>query len=108
MLASRGLVLQIGGGTTGALPCWILRTFRLQNQGGTRSAGTASHFAPIAVRFPGSLALVAQLKNRHKRFLRDIHIAHRLHALFALFLLLEELALSRDVATITLGNNILA
>ena len=49
--------------------------------------------------------LVAELQYRHKRFLRDFNIAHRLHALLAFLLLFEELTLSRDISTVTLGNH---
>ena len=52
--------------------------------------------------------LVAELQDRHKRFLWDFNIAHRLHALRAFLLLFEELALSRDISSVTLGNHIFA
>jgi len=56
--------------------------------------------------FVGLLSsLVAELQYRHKRFLWDFNIAHRLHALLAFLLLFEELALSRDISSVTLGNH---
>src|ERR1700688_3285000 len=41
-------------------------------------------------------------------FLRDLHAAHALHALFAFLLLLHELALAADVATVSLGDHVFA
>ena len=49
--------------------------------------------------------LITELQYRHKRFLRDFNIAHRLHALLAFLLFFEELALSRDTSSVTLGNH---
>ena len=40
--------------------------------------------------------------------LGDFDAAHGLHALLALFLLLEELALSRDVTAVALGSDVFA
>src|SRR3954470_10717533 len=48
------------------------------------------------------------LQHREKRLLRNLHRSHLLHALLSLLLLLEELALARDVAAVALGKNILA
>src|SRR3954465_8730176 len=44
--------------------------------------------------------LVGDLQHRQKRFLRNLDRADLLHALLALFLLLEELALSRDITAV--------
>ena len=48
------------------------------------------------------------LKNREKRLLRNLDRPHLLHSLFSFLLLLEQLALSRDVAAVALGENVLA
>src|SRR5687767_6129054 len=48
-----------------------------------------------------------QPQHRHERFLRDLHVAHALHLLLALGLLLQELALARDVAAIALRQHVL-
>src|SRR5687767_8632596 len=52
-------------------------------------------------------ASVVDLQDRQKRFLRNLDRAHLLHALLPLFLLLEELALSRDVAAVALREHVL-
>src|SRR5436189_4331837 len=48
------------------------------------------------------------LENREKRLLRNLDRAHLLHSLLSLFLLLEEFALSRDVAAVAFGENVFA
>src|SRR5574338_427537 len=48
------------------------------------------------------------LQHRQKRFLRDLDRAHLLHPLLSLLLLLEELALPRDVAAVALREHVLA
>src|SRR6201999_2801875 len=50
----------------------------------------------------------ADLQDREEGLLRDIDLADPLHALLALFLLVEELALTADVATVALGDDVLA
>src|SRR5438309_1166250 len=47
-------------------------------------------------------------QDRHERLLGDLHIAHPLHPLLAFLLLLQQLALARDVAAVALGDHILA
>ena len=54
------------------------------------------------------LQLFVHLENRQECFLRDLDRADGLHALLALFLLLEQLALTRDIAAVALGKNVLA
>src|SRR5262245_20160623 len=48
------------------------------------------------------------LEEGQERLLGDVHPADLLHALLALLLLLEELALARDVAAVALGEDVLA
>src|SRR5262249_7531715 len=48
------------------------------------------------------------LEQSKKRFLRDFHPSHLLHPLLAFLLLLEELALARDVATVAFRGDVLA
>src|SRR5262245_61016201 len=52
-------------------------------------------------------ATVAAAKHRKERLLGDLHAAHPLHALLALSLLLEQLPLARDIATVALGEDVL-
>jgi len=52
--------------------------------------------------------LFADLQHCEEGFLRDIDLADALHALLALFLLVEQLALTRDVAAVALGDHVLA
>src|SRR6188768_550196 len=54
-----------------------------------------------------SAALLPDLEHRQERLLRDLHLADALHALLAFFLLLEQLALARDVATVALREHVL-
>src|SRR5918992_1542049 len=49
-----------------------------------------------------------QLEHREERLLRHLHAAHLLHALLAFLLLLEQLALARDVAAVALRDHVLA
>src|SRR5207247_3278167 len=57
---------------------------------------------------PRSRARPSALEHREKRLLGDLDAAHLLHALLAFLLLLEQLALARDVAAIALGGDVLA
>src|SRR5690606_13093154 len=52
--------------------------------------------------------LVVHLEDRQEGFLRDLDPADLLHALLAFLLLLEALLLARAVATIALGQDVLA
>ena len=51
---------------------------------------------------------VVNLQNGHECFLGHIDVSDALHALLAFFLLFKKLALAADVATVALGQNILA
>jgi hypothetical protein len=51
---------------------------------------------------------IPALQDRHERFLRDVDAADALHALLALFLLLQQLALARDVAAVAFGGDVFA
>src|SRR4030095_3398817 len=52
--------------------------------------------------------LVVDFEDCKKRLLRNLYFADSLHTLLALFLLLQQLALSGDVAPIALGDHVLA
>src|SRR5690606_9958073 len=52
--------------------------------------------------------LVVHLEHRQERFLRDLDATDLLHPLLALLLFLEELLLAADVATVALGQHVLA
>src|SRR5690242_6973613 len=51
---------------------------------------------------------LAHPQHRQECFLRDLDRADPLHPLLALFLLLEQLALPGDVATVALGEDVLS
>src|SRR5215210_7952181 len=51
---------------------------------------------------------VPELEHREERLLRHLDAADLLHALLAFLLLLEQLALARDVAAVALGDHVLA
>src|SRR5437867_3673502 len=53
-------------------------------------------------------SLFARPEDGEEGLLRDLHAADALHALLARLLLLEELALPRDVAAVTLREHVLA
>src|SRR5580704_9188060 len=55
----------------------------------------------------GALLLV-HLEHGHEGLLGNLHVAHPFHAALALALLLEQLALSRDVPAVAFGKHILA
>ena len=55
-----------------------------------------------------AMDLLVHLEDRHKRLLRDLDRSDGLHTLLALFLLLEQLALTRDIAAVALSKNVLA
>src|SRR6476659_10000737 len=52
--------------------------------------------------------LLVEAEDGHEGFLRDVHVADALHALLAFGLLLEELALSADVAAVAFREDVLA
>src|SRR3954467_551938 len=54
------------------------------------------------------LRALVQVEHGQKCLLRDLDTAHGLHALLALLLLLEQLALARDVAAVALREHVLA
>jgi hypothetical protein len=53
-------------------------------------------------------ASTIHLQRRNERLLRDIHLAELPHLLLAFLLLLQKLALSRDVAAVAFCGNVLA
>src|SRR5260370_30386644 len=53
-------------------------------------------------------AALVKLEHRHERFLRNLDGPHPLHSSLAFLLLFEQLALSRHVAPITLGQDVLS
>src|SRR4029077_4412929 len=58
--------------------------------------------------FPGTLLPRPRLEHGEEGLLRDLDRAHHLHPLLAFLLLLEQLALARDVAAVALGGDVLA
>src|SRR4249919_14171 len=87
---------------------------------GTPDPGTpgnpSRHSMPVQndrlghLRFPGPpfRLLIVHLQNRQEGLLRNLHAAYLLHSLLALFLLLEELLLAADVATVAFRQHVLA
>src|SRR5450755_197902 len=57
---------------------------------------------------PSLSALLAEFEHGQERLLRHLDPADLLHPLLALLLLLEQLALARDVAAVALGDHVLA
>src|SRR5258708_21312856 len=55
-----------------------------------------------------SITRSVKAQHRHERLLRDLHVADALHSGFARLLLLQQLALARDVAAVALGDDVLA
>src|SRR6266566_1989151 len=75
-----------------------------QPQAARRSART-----PIASRAPSALAApLPDVEHGQERLLRNLHGPDLLHALLALLLVLEQLALARDVAAVALREHVLA
>ncbi len=58
--------------------------------------------------FHGRRLALVHPEHRQECLLRDLHRADPLHALLAFLLLLEQLALAGDVATVALGEDVLA
>ena len=58
---------------------------------------------PMLVIIPGSY-----LEHAQERFLGNLHTTHPLHPPLAFLLLFQQLALTRNIAAITLGNHVLA
>src|SRR5579884_2452687 len=54
------------------------------------------------------LPFACHLQHRQERLLRDFHAAHALHPTLAFLLLLQQLALARDVAAVALRQHVLA
>src|SRR5690242_6799223 len=52
--------------------------------------------------------LLADLEHGQEGLLRNVHLADPLHALLAFFLLFQQLALAADIASIALGDDVLA
>src|SRR3954453_8426846 len=63
---------------------------------------------PSGVRSALAVAVGADLEHRQERLLGHLDPADLLHALLAFLLLLEQLALARDVAAVALGDHVLA
>ena len=63
---------------------------------------------PGAASRDGQRHALVHPEHRQERLLRDLDGTHALHPLLALFLLLEQLALAGDVATVALGQHVLA
>ena len=84
---------------------WMTRVAVGRSGGRTVSLPTGHHRPPDrpAARPPPGCTTSLDLQHGQERLLRDLDRADLLHALLALFLLLEELALARDVAAVALG-----
>src|SRR5829696_3780961 len=63
---------------------------------------------PFRPRSMAALLRVAELEHGEEGLLRDLDAADLLHPLLALLLLLQQLALARDVAPVALGDDVLA
>src|SRR5690606_34419972 len=57
---------------------------------------------------PCCLLVLAGVQDRQERLLGDLDTTHLLHPLLAFLLLLKKLLLARNVATIALGQDVLA
>src|SRR6267378_4483140 len=73
-----------------------------------RAGAWASRGAGASGRVSVSFIGLSALQDRQERLLRHLDLADLLHALLALLLLLEQLALPRDVAAVALGGDVLA
>src|SRR6478752_3057820 len=62
----------------------------------------------IAATTARTLSRLVKLEHRHESLLRDLDRSHSLHPLLPFLLLLQELALARDVAAVTLRKDIFA
>src|SRR5947199_1178929 len=74
-------------------------------------AASASSSGVVSTTSPRKAVWITRLVNlqdRQECLLRDFDRSHLLHALLSFFLLLEQLALARDVAAIALGGHVLA
>src|SRR5258706_5961992 len=71
----------------------------------TSSSGVVSTTSPRKAVW---MTRLVNLQDRQKCLLRDLDRSHLLHPLLSFFLLLEQLALARDVATVALGGHVLA
>src|ERR1039457_2321743 len=73
----------------------------------SRDAGGGVCGAGAAVA-SGAHLLLVHLEHSHECLLWNLHVAHPFHAAFAFTLLLEQLALPRDVPAVALGKHVLA
>src|SRR6266702_7845039 len=71
----------------------------------TSSSGVVSTTSPRKAVW---MTRLVNLQDRQERLLWDLDRSHLLHPLLSFFLLLEQLALLRDVAPIALGGHVLA
>src|SRR3954451_19973643 len=58
--------------------------------------------------YPSCLRRFLQRQQGQEGFLRYLHVAYHLHTGFAFFLLLQELALAGNIASVALGEHVLA
>src|SRR5919201_391692 len=88
----------------------VSATVTLSLDGGPEPSrsGPPEAFPLLPVKRPGACTLLAQLEHRKEGLLRHLHAPDLLHAPLALLLLLQELALARDVAAVALGGDVLA
>src|SRR5690349_10420481 len=88
---------------------------KLSGHSGDTTIGTASRRGLRSARSNPERRLLLGLvggrvggQGRDERLLRNIHATDGLHALLALLLLLQQLALTGDVAAVALGQDVLA
>src|SRR5450755_4914737 len=88
----------------------------------TRTQTAPAHRSPMKIPSPSftncskgfktaghrSIGLFSDLQHREKSLLRNLDLADLFHALLAGLLLLEQLALARDVAAVAFGQHVLA
>src|SRR6185437_9160505 len=85
-----------------------IRTSRCVRRRRARAARRSVR-TPCASRGPSARLLsLPDAEHREERLLRHLHPADLLHALLALLLLLEQLALARDVAAVALREHVFA
>src|SRR5918994_3676727 len=81
--------------------------FRLTASAPVRSE-LASSGRPLCRHASGASHSIVQLESGDEHVARHLDAPDRLHLLLALLLLLEQLALARDVAAVALGEDVLA
>src|SRR6188474_983920 len=97
----------------GGRPSWSSSYSAALKRSASRRSITRSRARPAAiirwrVGSHSSTSALVHAEHREERFLRDLHRPDPLHPLLSLFLLLEQLPLPGDIATVALGKDVLA